>query len=1347
MNDVLKWLKRNTIESEKNDVVGYRLPKYREMGTMTDMLSERTFSPTSMTFDTNFWKVDPSAVRGGIELDQKDLTPDGANKNANDMRADVTNVRSLYVKGKVEGLPVDLLIDTGADVTVISKTFLQKMPKWSGRKWEKPHELHAVDGSVIKAWGPVITRIELCGRGIDSPVYTADVMDPVVLGLPTLRQLDAVLDLSSCELRIGEHHIPCQERVDRSIQRISRVTVARGCVVPPWSEQIVSAKLSILQTEPAPLWLVDDPGDSVKLRQGLIVARTLENSHEGGRLLVRIANLSSKPISLKKGKLVAKAVIVQPDDVVKFTTREKPKNKLIAEIPEHLKSLWEETCNEAQLDDDCRQKLADLLCRRQGAFAHDDKDIGETSIIQHDIDTEGAVPIKQQPRRPPVVYTGEVEKQVQDLLENRLIEPSTSPWASPVVLVKKKDGSVRFCIDYRQLNAVSRKDAYPLPRIDETLESLRGAMWFSTLDLLSGYWQVGMTERAKQASAFVTRGGLFQWRVMPFGLCNAPATFERLMEAVLRGLQWSSCLVYLDDVVVFAKSASEMIDRLDTVLERIETSGLKLKPRKCCLFRQSVGFLGHIIGKEGVTVDPEKIKAVQEWPQPMCVKDVRAFVGFASYYRRFVKNFASIASPLHALTKSDVNFVWSKSCQEAFERLKTCLSSSPILAYPSEDQTFILDTDASNDGLGAVLSQQGVEMERPVAYASRTLTDPEKNYCATRKELLGVIFGLKQFRHYLLGRPFVLRTDHGSLQWLLRFKKPEGQIARWLEIMSEYLPTIIHRPGLKHSNADGLSRKPCKQCDGRLERAQKTNTLIEREDEIADWPYLRNIRLEPLHDTTEIHQLQENDPELWPICCWLSQSTEPTSEEMALWTAATKSYWTQRENMFLSQGLLYRRWLNAKGHMEKQQLLAPKLLQQEILEASHENPLGGHFAVQKTCDKVKENYYWYHLSRDVRIWCRSCAVCEAAKGRPVNPNQRLVQDRVTSPLERVAVDIVGPLPKSDRDNSYILVVSDYFTKFVEAYAMPNQEAKTCAKFLVEEFFCRYGMPSVLHSDQGRNFESQLFAEVCKMLEIRKTRTSPFHPQSDGLVERFNRTLKSALKKRALDEPSDWDVHIPYVLAAYRSSRHSSAGMTPNYLMFGREVVIPLTLLAPLPERTVQEYTGYAQQLRERLESAYSWVILELGRHLERQKRNYDRKVKEEIFNENDLVWMYQPTVVGTASRALNRKWIGPCTIVKRLPAGLYVIRTNQNKEKVLHGNRLRRYYARPICEDENNPNVGVVSEEFEEEMSDETDNVLNNDMNLDQFLESSPNRNHAPQLLNRPQRHHRRPHRLNDFDC
>ncbi|KRZ50518.1 Retrovirus-related Pol polyprotein from transposon 17.6, partial [Trichinella nativa] len=359
-----------------------------------------------------------------------------------------------------------------------------------------------------------------------------------------------------------------------------------------------------------------------------------------------------------------------------------------------------------------RSALAAILKEFADVLSTSDEDLGRTSLVRHAIHTGDAKPVRCSPRRIPYHQRAQVESLLDEMLRQDVVEPSSSPWASPIVLVRKKDGSCRFCVDYRQLNNLTRKDAHPLPRIDDTLDALAGAQWFSTLDLASGYWQVEVEPQDREKTAFTTPLGLYQFKVMPFGLCNAPATFQRLMEIALRGLVGSDCLVYLDDVIVFGKTAEEHTARLREVFRRLREVGLKVKPEKCRLMKRRVAYLGHIISEKGIATDPSKTSAVREWPTPTCVSELRQFLGLASYYRKFVNGFANVAAPLHRLLEKGAEWDWSKACQSAFDTLKYHLTSAPVLAYPDFHRQFIVDVDASGDGLGAVLSQREEKAER-----------------------------------------------------------------------------------------------------------------------------------------------------------------------------------------------------------------------------------------------------------------------------------------------------------------------------------------------------------------------------------------------------------------------------------------------------------------------------------------------------------------------------------------------------------------------------------------------------------------------------------------------------------
>ena len=471
---------------------------------------------------------------------------------------------------------------------------------------------------------------------------------------------------------------------------------------------------------------------------------------------------------------------------------------------------------------------------------------------------------------------------------------------------------LRFCVLWitRRLNAATRKDVYPPAENRVLLRCFkRSEMLQYTFDLRAGYHQVMVKEEDSDKTSFLTRGGTYKFKRMPFGLCNAGSTFQRLMDVVMRGLNFSILLVYLDDVIVYSKTVEEHLERLEKMFIRLREANLKVKPSKCYLLQSKVKFLGHVVSDAGVATDPEKVQAVVEWPRPENVHEVRSFLGLCSYYRRFVHGFAEVAGPLHAMTRKNCRFSWTaQECEESFEKLKKALTSSPVLAMPNDEGEYILDTDASDTSIGAVLSQRQDGVEKVVAYASRTLSGPEKNYCVTRKELLAVVQYLKQFRVYLMGKKFKIRTDHAALQWLRKTPLPIGQQARWVEQLEEFMFEIEHRPGRKHGNADALSRKPCRQCSVETEETGREETF-----EVV------RMRTVTLNDPTSVDDspwsekemglAYSQDRELAEIVAMLrTNENRPPLEKVISKSATTKGYWNQWERLTLKNGLLYRRW-------------------------------------------------------------------------------------------------------------------------------------------------------------------------------------------------------------------------------------------------------------------------------------------------------------------------------------------------------------------------------------------------------------------------------------------------------
>ncbi|KAK3108932.1 hypothetical protein FSP39_019065 [Pinctada imbricata] len=716
-----------------------------------------------------------------------------------------------------------MLVDTGSSVTIIKKDVYDLWPE-ENRPVLEPVRMNLVTatGDSASFLGKTTVNIKIGEKVCVHDVLLADIQCDGILGMDFLSKYECDLQLGQGYLVMGGQKVICYSDSDLENPLCCRVSITEEIRIPAESEIPVTGKI----IDPFRLGSegIVEPFPEFVNNSGVLPVKCYVSCTENV-LPIYLVNFSREPCVVRKNTVAAVFEEIIPisrndeqgndsNNTIKFGQQAKvsevrTENKYNRELPPHLRLIYD-SCDK-DLDTEERIKVKNFLRKHQDLFSKSDKDIGQTSLVEHTIETGDTRPIKQRPYRIPLAKRFLAEAEIRDMAERGIIEPSNSPWCSNLVMVTKKDGSVRFCLDFRKLNACTIKDSQPLPRIDDTLDALSGAKWFSTLDCKSGYWQVSLAEKDRPKTAFsIAGGGLWQFTVMPFGLCNAPATFERLMEYVLAGLSWVKCLVFLDDIIVFSKSNfDDHLLNLSEVFERLKSANLKLSPKKCVLFKKEVNYLGHVVSAEGVKTDPKKIESIIAWPTPCNVREVRSFLGLCSYYRRFVKDFASKAKPLHKLTEKNIRFEWSKDCEASFQALKQWLTEAPILSYPIESGDFIIDTDASNVGLGGVLSQVQNGVEVVISYFSRCFSKCERRYFVTRRELLAVVAIVKQFHHYLYGRRFLVRSDHGALRWIMNFKKPEGQVARWIEVLSTYDFQVEHRQGRVHNNADALSRRPC----------------------------------------------------------------------------------------------------------------------------------------------------------------------------------------------------------------------------------------------------------------------------------------------------------------------------------------------------------------------------------------------------------------------------------------------------------------------------------------------------------------------------------------------------------
>lgn len=1044
---------------------------------------------------------------------------------------------------------------------------------------------------------------------------------------------------------------------------------------------------------------------SKEIYEGIFVASTIVSPHRG-RIPIKLLNTTTKDVSLSEINL----------DIHKFRDYNIIAFDKSVNNASRVKQLFSKL-NLKNLNKEEQLSIESLCAKYSDIFYLDGDKLSTTNIYNHKIELKpNTQPIYSKPYRLPHALKTEIKNQLDNLLSQGVIEPCQSEWSSPMLLVPKKSDSNgnkkwRLVIDYRKLNNVIHDDKFPLPNITEILDSLSGCMYFSHLDLHQGYYNVNLEKDSRKYTAFCS--GQFQMTRMPMGLKTSPSSFSRMITMAMSGLTYDKCLVYQDDLVCFSRNLQSHVKNLQDIFERLRKVKLKLNPQKCNFLQKELLYLGHVVSSDGVIPDPEKIEVVKRYPIPTKTDDVKRFVAFVNYYRKFIPNFAAKAYPLNYLCKKNVTFNWDENCQKSFEILKNNVVSHPVLQYPdfSAQNEFILQTDASGYGIGAVLCNGD---RRPVAYASRSLNKAEKRYPTIEKELLAIVWAVKHFRPYLFGRKFKIQTDHKPLIYLFGMKDPSSRLLKFRLVIEEYDFILEYIRGKENSAADALSRmlitsdelKGMNECvvnvmtRGQMAK-QARDTIISKND-WPDQPKVVEINSKPKY-FTELRFISANELNRYRTLNEIRHESEclcyvPSLNTIFINTASRSQLspdeFARELNKFCSQIHIKEIYFikNENNNIFVKKLVkeiqnikiwsGPRLCilndvrrienkddQRVILNDFHLLPTSGHAGIRRMINNIKKYYFWTGMEVDVTNFVKKCDKCQRQKHSSHYIKEPMtITSTAHTAFEKIFLDVVGPLDKDINNYVYILTIQCELSKYIEAYPLYSKTSIEIAKSFVDNFILRYGIPKEIATDRGTEFLSSTVKEVCKLLHINQLQSTAYHHQSIGALENSHKHLGNYLRIQTDNHPDAWSTWLPYWCFSYNTSVHTETKFTPYELVFGKKCILPSNLSSGHVD-PLYNYDSYPLELKYRLQLTQKEARNNLIASKTNRKTKYDRNLNPVYYKPNDLVLVKNET--GNKFQSI---FSGPYKVIKDKSPNVEILKDN-GKIDIVHKNRTKPYVS------------------------------------------------------------------------